>query len=142
MQGGEDVVEQVFHVEAEAVEIALRRCREIGAPGLLSSVPQAIVAKPCGEEVGATLDQVQLADMWHETSLRFFSPFSQMLRGRQPKIPLEHMRPIVWTWTSQQPVVGFPIKPSVVKRAVSTTKVRSFLGSASGKPFVAHGAGI
>ncbi len=45
-------------------------------------VSNIVVVKPCGEKTGAAFDQMQLADVSHETVLRFRRTFAEMLSGR------------------------------------------------------------
>ena len=77
------------------MKIALCGGGQIGA-ALYSVVAdsEAVVAEICWAHVGAALNQVQGSDMFCETGLRFFRALPQVLRGRQPHIPFEHMRSV------------------------------------------------
>ena len=82
MKGGEDVVEEVFYIRAEMVEIALRGTGQIGAT--LYSVAadsEAVVEEVGGEPKGSALNHMQRTKMMCEIGLRFRLPFSKMLGG-------------------------------------------------------------
>ena len=59
MEGGEDMMEQVFYAEAQTVEIVLRRGRKVRAAGCIFIAPDAVLAKPSGEQICASLNQMQ-----------------------------------------------------------------------------------
>ena len=63
MKRGEDVVEQVFHAEAHAVEIALRCGREIRAAFSVIAISHAVIAKPKRYAGRSAIHEVETAQM-------------------------------------------------------------------------------
>ena len=59
MEGGEDMMEQVFYAEAQTVEIALRLGRKVRVAGCIFVAPDNSLAKPSGEQICASLNQMQ-----------------------------------------------------------------------------------
>ena len=53
------MMEQVFYAEAQTVEIVLRRGRKVRAAGCIFIAPDAVLAKPSGEQICASLNQMQ-----------------------------------------------------------------------------------
>ena len=121
MKGGEDVVEEVFYIRAETVEIALRGPGQIGAT--LYSVAadsEAVVEEVGGEKTRKHRCSIRCVnrDDYCKTKLPVVLPcLPQMLRFGQPHISLEHMRPIAWTRAIQQATIRFPIKPAIIEMA-------------------------
>ena len=81
VEGGEDMVEEVFDICAQPIKVTCGRGREIGlAPvgvcrrvrhGEVSGgVANAVISEPCRKQVRTTFDQVQLAEMLCDICLR------------------------------------------------------------------------
>ena len=111
VQGGEDMVAQVFYPDAVTVEIALRCGREIGAANAVAPVTtpaQIVIEKPNREKMGSPesilpIRKVMNAGAVCEVGLNL--PFA----GSNPHIPLEHMRPVVGALLVEQLRVLLPI---------------------------------
>ena len=91
MEGGEDMVEEVFDVCAKVIKIPLRGTRQVGSAHGLPTVTDTFFNKPRREHQCRTFNQMQRAQMLGETGLWFRSAPSQVLRGSQPQIPVERM---------------------------------------------------
>ena len=76
MEGVEDLVEQIFDIEAEAVEVAACGAGQVRAAASVF----VVVAKPGREPVGAAFDQVPRADVSREIRLRFVCTLPHVLR--------------------------------------------------------------
>ena len=69
VQDSQHVVEQVLDTETEAVEIPLRRSRKIGTAFGAGRRAQALLAKPCGEQVN-TPEADTSSSLGHEQQRR------------------------------------------------------------------------
>ena len=121
MEHGEDVMEQVLHAQAQAVQVALRRVRQVGTSLLSAAVEtEAFLAEPCREEMYSPVTQFPIAEMAYQGAMRKILVDFPFI-GTKPQVPLEHVWLVVWYWTAKKTVSCFPIQPSCVKRPVSMT---------------------
>ena len=72
VEGGEDVVEEVFYICAKTVEIALRGTGQIGATlYFVAADSEAVFVEVGGEHVGTAFNQVPCTDVLREAGLWF-----------------------------------------------------------------------
>ena len=142
MEGSEDMVEEVFDICAKVLKIPMRGTRQVGSVHGLPTVSDTFLNKPSREHQCRTFNQMQRAQMLDKASLWFRSAPSQVLRGSQPQIPIEHMRPVVGYGTTKQAVPRFPVKPAIVEWPVGVADKTGIDGCPACKERVAHGTGI
>ena len=142
MEDSENVVKQIFHTRAKTVEIASRRPRKIGEACATVVVSDAVIVKPRWKPISAPLNQMSSADMLCETRLRFRRALPQVLGGRQPHVPLEHMGPVVCALLVKQFRFRLPIEPAIVERPVGETDETAFGRPAARDQRIADCSGI
>ena len=133
-----DIVEQVFDVQAETVDIAPRRSRQIGT----SPRSFAFVGKPCGKPIGTAFYQMACAHILGTIRLWFVSILPQMLRVAQPQVSRKHMGLVVTARSIEQSAFCFPIEPAMIERPVGVTDEACFFRRAAFQQCIAHGVGV